>query len=1040
MKCFSKFALYLLLFKLLALPAYAVHYKVFLLGGQSNMVGRGATSELPAELQVSQSDVLLYEFGSLAALQPSGTNFGPEITFGRHMADRYPDEHFALIKSAAGGTDLANDWDPETGAVYTSFRNAVTNGIAALKAGGNTTEIVGMLWTQGERDARLGRSTQEYTDDLIEFIADIRTRYGTALPFFLSRLSIHQTDLPSDSLAGIRAAQEAVAAADLNAYLIDTDECALSNDNLHFSAIGQMALGEAFSDTYLRFMNPVNILFITADDLNHNIATYGHPVAQTPNLDTLASQSVKFERAYCQWPVCGPSRASFLTGLYPDQTNIKDLYTSVRETLPDAVTLPQYFINNGYQVARVGKLYHMSNPNALGTNGEDDPQSWQERYNPVGVDNSTEVQDEIFILKNDGSGWKAGGWRGTGARLSYLPAEGLTSNNIDKADPLNHSDGMVATKAIELIDAYTDSDQPFFLAVGFYKPHTPFVAPKKYFDLYDPDDIILPVVPDPISDYHATLPSGAVYSIRDHWPEQRQLSEVIARQTILSYYATISFLDDQLGRVIAALDDPNGDGDTSDSVRDHTIIVFLSDHGYHMGEHDHYQKTTMFELATRTPLMICAPGAPANGQSTQSIVELVDLYKTVADLAALPEPDAIEGVSLAPVLQDATSQVRDSALSQIEFSNPSHIAYTLRTDRYRLTRWDNGGSDQVELYDHLTDPDELNNLAYSAPSTYAGLIASLENELDLRIAEASTTVVDNPFPETVSSTPYTGSNTIIPGRLEAEDYDLGGEGVAYHDTTAGNSLTGTAYRNEDVDIAICSDAGGGYNIGGLAGNEWLAYTVNLAPGIYDIHFRMASANTGVIAGLDCFLEGALVGSVDGLATGGWQSWQTATLTNVEVKPGGADRKLVLRRTSGGQIFNLNWIEFELKQTNLTLWKTQFDEVSPVALADESDSDGDGFTTVFEYLFDTDPTNTADFPIAAYEFNNVTQRASLSYPRQHLDSSLTYAPQWSTNLIQWHETEFVQVSQIDLGAIEQVSYAKAMDAGGQMFLRVCVSGF
>jgi hypothetical protein len=235
--------------------AQAAHYQVFLLGGQSNMDGRAATSGLPTSpvnLQQPQTDVLFYEGGSLRDLQPgSGQDFGPEITFGRTIADALPGESFALIKHGSSGTSLAGDWDPTSGGTYTAFRNTVTNGLAVLADAGHTTEIVGMLWTQGERDAKTGRTTAQYQADLDEFIADVRTRYGAGLPFFLSRLSALQTDMTPTQLGEIRTAQDNVAALDASAYLIDTDGMGIKTDNLHFDASGQMALGEAFGEAYL---------------------------------------------------------------------------------------------------------------------------------------------------------------------------------------------------------------------------------------------------------------------------------------------------------------------------------------------------------------------------------------------------------------------------------------------------------------------------------------------------------------------------------------------------------------------------------------------------------------------------------------------------------------------------------------------------------------------------------------------------------------------------------------------------------------------
>jgi len=236
----------------LSQPAAGADYKVFLLGGQSNIAGRAAASGLPPELQAAQGDVLLYEGSALGVLAPkSDGTFGPEITFGRTIADALPDDNFAFIKYGVGGTDLYNDWDPSTGGTYSTFRTKVTNGLAALQSGGNTTEIVGMLWVQGERDAKANRTTAQYEVDLVEFIADVRTRYGADLPFYLSRLSSLQTNITPGQLAEIRPAQANVAAGDANATMIDTDTFGMKSDNLHFNASGQQDLGNAFAAAYL---------------------------------------------------------------------------------------------------------------------------------------------------------------------------------------------------------------------------------------------------------------------------------------------------------------------------------------------------------------------------------------------------------------------------------------------------------------------------------------------------------------------------------------------------------------------------------------------------------------------------------------------------------------------------------------------------------------------------------------------------------------------------------------------------------------------
>src|SRR5690606_3109789 len=296
----------------------------------------------------------------------------------------------------------------------------------------------------------------------------------------------------------------------------------------------------------------MNVLFIIADDLNCNLGTYDHYLVKTPNIDQLAKDGMQFNNAFCNFPVCGPSRASMMTGLYPDQTGHYKLRDHIRQHVPDVVIMSQNFMNTGYTAARVGKIYHYDNPSGIGTPGHDDSVSWNERYYPRGIDK--DIEKKIFSLRPGKFG----------ATLSWLAAEGSDEE---------HTDGKVATKAIELLGKYKSEDKPFFLGVGFYKPHTPFVAPAKYFDLYKTSDIKIPRV---AKNYLATLPEPAAAILQAH-KEQVNLPDSLARSAIQAYYATISFLDAQVGRVLAALD--------SLGLRDNTIIVFTSDHGYHMGEH-----------------------------------------------------------------------------------------------------------------------------------------------------------------------------------------------------------------------------------------------------------------------------------------------------------------------------------------------------------------------------------------------------------------------------------------------------------------------
>ena len=451
----------------------------------------------------------------------------------------------------------------------------------------------------------------------------------------------------------------------------------------------------------------MNVLFIIADDLNCNVGAYDHYLVKTPHIDQLAGEGLLFNNAYCNFPLCAPSRASFMTGLFPDQTGLKDLNTLVRDRVPDVITMPQTFMNNGYVSARVGKLYHYGNPSEIGTPGHDDPPSWNITVNPRGRDKDEE--DKIFSLIPGRFG----------ATLSWLAAEG---------EDEEQTDGIVATEAIRLLKQFAQDDTPFFLGVGFYKPHTPFVAPKKYFDMYSKEDIIIPYTPE---GYLETLPVPA-RELLTRFPEQNNLSDELALSAIQAYYAVISFMDAQVGRVLEALDELG--------LTDNTIVVFTSDHGYHVGEHDYYQKLSLFEHSDRMPLIISYPGQKTRGQVSNSLVEMIDFYPTLAELTGLSYPDYVMGKSMVPILEDASTVIRDCAFSQVSndymsrWMNAWH-GYTIRTDLYRYTRWEEGGKGMTEFYDRVKDPKEMDNQAGNPQ--YRDIIHNLDILLQGRIDEAN---------------------------------------------------------------------------------------------------------------------------------------------------------------------------------------------------------------------------------------------------------------------------------------------------------------
>ncbi|MGI9471348.1 MAG: sulfatase [Rubripirellula sp.] len=448
------------------------------------------------------------------------------------------------------------------------------------------------------------------------------------------------------------------------------------------------------SDTRSCAAERPNVLFLICDDLNCDIGCYDHPLVKTPNLDRLASRGVRFDQAYCQYPLCGPSRASFMTGLYSDQTLIHRNAIYIREHLPNVNTMSQMFRDAGYFATRIGKIYHYNVPKQIGTGGHDDPYSWDQTINPRGRDKAEE--DKIFSLK-PGS---------FGATLSWLAADGTDEEQTD---------GIAAIEAAEMLQQFANSKQNFFLAVGLFRPHTPFVAPKKYFEMYPKDEIKVPTVP---KGYLDSLPAPARKSITRK-KDQMNLKKELATEAIQAYYASISFADAQVGRVLSALE--------TTGLADNTIVVFTSDHGYHMGEHGHWQKTTLFENATRVPLIMAGPNI-AKGRDAKSLAEMVDFYPTLAELAGMPIPDFVSGVSLVEGLTDPEKMPRTTALTQYD------TGYSLRTDRFRYTEWGAKGIDGRELYDHASDPNEMHNLAED--HGHQESVARLAGILHQRIDEA----------------------------------------------------------------------------------------------------------------------------------------------------------------------------------------------------------------------------------------------------------------------------------------------------------------
>ncbi|MEQ1858489.1 MAG: sulfatase [Chthoniobacteraceae bacterium] len=451
----------------------------------------------------------------------------------------------------------------------------------------------------------------------------------------------------------------------------------------------------------------MNVLFFAADDLRAEFPAYGASYIHAPNLDRLAKRGVTFERAYCQQAVCSPSRSSLLTGTRPDTTKVWDLNTHFRKAIPDVVTLPEHFKKNGYFVQGMGKLFH---------GGFDDPQSWSVPWQaPKTSHGAYGLPENMAIVKAKVEASKTAPPK-KGKVRNYGPA----FESSDVPDNTFH-DGALADMAVAALGECAKKDQPFWLGVGFIRPHLPFVAPKKYWDLYDPAKIQLapnPFKPKGAPDY-AVGPGGELRAY--HGIPAGPIPDDLARQLKHGYYAAISYMDAQVGRVLDELDRLG--------LAEKTIVVLWGDHGWKLGEHGGWCKHSNVENDTHAPLLISVPGLKTAGRRTKSLAEFVDIYPTLADLCGLALPKHLEGTSLAPVLRDPAKSVKTAAFSQYprDVDGKKLMGYSMRTDRYRFTRWvhkaDHAKLDAVELYDQQADPQENVNIATDPKN--AELVATL---------------------------------------------------------------------------------------------------------------------------------------------------------------------------------------------------------------------------------------------------------------------------------------------------------------------------
>lgn len=446
-----------------------------------------------------------------------------------------------------------------------------------------------------------------------------------------------------------------------------------------------------------------NVLLICVDDLKPLLGCYGDKTVKSPNIDRLAARGMLFESAYCNQAVCAPSRNSLLTGLRPQTLGIYDLGTNFRRSRPEAITLPQHFKANGYRTEALGKIFHVGHGN------HEDPASWSVPH----------WKAEVVAYALPESRAKQGLTREE-ALFSNKKAQGLPRGaayeSADVADDA-YPDGRTADEAIRRLQAARSRpDQPFFLAVGFVKPHLPFCAPKRYWDLYDRAQFAPAARQTPPDGAPSYAPQfGGELRQYSGIPDKGDLDAELQRTLIHGYHAATSYMDTQLGRVLGALDETG--------LAQNTILVLWGDHGWHLGDHGIWCKHTNYEQATRIPVLVTAPGVTRPGTRTSSLAETVDIYPTVCELAGLPTPEGLDGRSFVPTLRDPSAATKDSIIHV--YPRGPRLGRAIRTSRYRLVEWKKFGDTnepaEFELYDYQTDPAETKNLAAERPEVVAEL-------------------------------------------------------------------------------------------------------------------------------------------------------------------------------------------------------------------------------------------------------------------------------------------------------------------------------
>lgn len=465
---------------------------------------------------------------------------------------------------------------------------------------------------------------------------------------------------------------------------------------------GSIAVGLLLASRLVAADKP-NVLLICVDDLKPQLGCYGDKLAKSPNIDKLAARGVRFDAAYCNQAVCSPSRNALLVGLRSQTLGIYDLGTNFRKSVPDAVTLPQYFKQHGYRTEAMGKIFHVGHGNHEDTASWSVPHFQAKSIGYALKENQAETREgALFENKNPAN----------------LP-KGAAYESAD-VDDSTYGDGKIADEAIKRLQAAKDRQEPFFIAVGFVKPHLPFCAPKKYWDLYDREKFELAKVTTPPHNAPEYAPQfgGELRNYKD-MPAKGAIPDDEQRSLIHGYYAATSYMDAQLGRVLAALEETG--------KAKNTIIVFWGDHGWHLGDHGMWCKHTNYEQAARIPLIVVAPGQYQTGIASRYLAESVDIYPTICKLAGLPIPNGLDGQNIATTVLDPKVPTKKAIVHVYPRGN--RLGRAVRTDRYRLVEWKVFGaaleSAELELYDYEKDPQETENIAVERPDVIAELRAIL---------------------------------------------------------------------------------------------------------------------------------------------------------------------------------------------------------------------------------------------------------------------------------------------------------------------------